>query len=68
MLYQWVRKYKTEGYNGLVQQKKGRTIKESTMKKKTNPSPLTESEHEELIHLKAENEYMKTENEVIKKG
>ena len=67
MLYQWVRKYKTEGYNGLVSQKKGRPCKESHMKKETNPRPLTESEREELIRLRAENEYIKAENEVIKK-
>ncbi len=67
MLYQWVRKYKTDGYNGLVNKKKGRHGKESNMKKETNPRPLTESEREELIRLRAENEYIKAENEVIKK-
>ena len=67
MLYQWVSKYKTNGYNGLVNMKKGRPRKEATMKKKTNPRPLTESEREELIRLRAENEYIKAENEVIKK-
>ena len=67
MLYQWVRKYKTLGYNGLVNMKKGRPPKESYMKKNTIPTPLTESEREELIRLRAENEYIKAENEVIKK-
>ena len=68
MLYHWVRKYKAEGYNGLVTMKKGRPCnKESNMKKETNPRPLTESEREELIRLRAENEYIKAENEVIKK-
>ena len=67
MLYQWVRKYKEDGYNGLVNMKKGRPCKESNMKKKTNPRPLTESERGELIRLRAENEYIKAENEVIKK-
>ena len=37
------------------------------MKKETSPAPLTESEREELIRLRAEVEYMKAENEVIKK-
>jgi molybdopterin synthase catalytic subunit len=37
------------------------------MKKESNPSPLTESEREELIRLRAEIEYIKAENEVIKK-
>jgi transposase-like protein len=67
LLYQWVRKYKEEGYNGLVNNKKGRPYKEPNMKGKTDPRPLTESEREELIRLRAENEYIKAENEVIKK-
>ena len=67
MLYQWVRKYKTEGYNGLVNIKKGRPCKGHSMRKETNPRPLNESEREELIRLRAENEYIKAENEVIKK-
>ena len=66
-LYQWVRKYKEDGYNGLVNMKQGRPFKEANMKKKTNPRPLTESEREELIRLRAENEYIKAENEIIKK-
>ncbi|WP_243158119.1 hypothetical protein [Aminipila terrae] len=37
------------------------------MKKNVNPAPLTESEREELIRLRTENEYIKVENEVIKK-
>ena len=37
------------------------------MKNQTNPTPLTESEREELIRLRAEVEYIKAENEVIKK-
>lgn len=67
MLYRWVQKYKTMGYNGLVGIKKGRPSKEPQMKKTINPAPLTESEREELIRLRAENEYIKAENEVIKK-
>ena len=67
MLYQWVRKYKELGYNGLVNMKKGRQSKEPQMKKNVIPTPLTESEREELIRLRAENEYIKAENEVIKK-
>ena len=66
-LCQWVRKYKALGYNGLVSKKKGRLSKEPQMKKQANPMPLTESEREELIRLRAEIEYMKAENEVIKK-
>lgn len=67
LLYQWVQKYKTMGYNGLINQKKGRPSTEPDMKKKAQPLPLTESEREELIRLRAENTYIKVENEVIKK-
>ena len=69
LLYQWVRKYKTEGYNGLVSLKKGRAQKEPQMKKLnySNPKKLDESEYEELIRLRAENAYIKAEIEVIKK-
>ena len=67
LLSQWVRKYKTLGYNGLTNTKKGRPCKESTMKKNVAPTQLNESEREELIRLRAEIEYIKAENEVIKK-
>jgi len=69
MLYQWVRKYKIYGYNGLIDKKKGRKSKNPDMKKLNinNPRKLEESEYEELIRLRAENEYIKAENEVIKK-
>ena len=66
-LYQWVQKNKIKGYNGLVDMKKGRPPKEPQMKKEIKPTPLTESEREELIRLRAEVEYIKAENEVIKK-
>ncbi|MDQ9825821.1 hypothetical protein RFZ44_21190, partial [Acinetobacter sp. 163] len=36
-------------------------------KKDTRPKKLTESEREELIRLRFENEYIKAENAVIKK-
>lgn len=69
LLYQWVRKYKIYGYNGLVAKKKGRKAKNPDMNKRNihNPRKLEESEYEELIRLRAENEYIKAENEVIKK-
>ena len=67
-LYQWVRKYKIYGYNGLIL-KKGRKSKNPDMKKVSTRKPPkpNESEYEELIRLRAENEYMKAEIEVIKK-
>ncbi len=69
MLYQWVRKYRIMGYNGLVERKKGRPAQESNMKKMNinNSRKLEETEYEELIRLRAENEYMKAEVAVIKK-
>jgi len=69
LLYQWIRKYKTEGYTGLVNLKKGRAPKEPQMKKLdcNNPRKLEETEYEELVRLRAENAYIKAEIEVIKK-
>ena len=68
-LYQWVHKYKTLGYNGLINKPKGRPPKDCKMKvpKTISPRELKESEYEELIRLRAENAYIKAENEVIKK-
>ena len=68
-LYQWVRKYKIYGYNGLIPKQKGRKSKNPDMKKvgTRKPPKPNESEYEELIRLRAENEYMKAEIEVIKK-
>jgi hypothetical protein len=49
--------------------RKGRPPKEPQMKKinYNNPRKLNESEYEELVRLRAENEYIKAEIEVIKK-
>ena len=68
-LYQWVRKYKIYGYNGLIPKQKGRKPKDPDMKKigTRKPPKPNESEYEELIRLRAENAYMKAEIEVIKK-
>ena len=70
MLYQWVNKYKTLGYNGLEESKKGRPPKDKNMKRnnKTHAPKLNETEYEELIRLRAENEHIKTEIEAIKKS
>ena len=67
-IYTWVRKYKELGYNGLVNKQKGRKSNKTDMKKKTiEPKPLSESEREELIRLRAEVETIKAEIEVVKK-
>ena len=66
-LHQWVKRYKMEGYQGLVARRKGRPPKEPQMKKKIEPAELTPSEREEMIRLRAENERLRAENAVIKK-
>jgi transposase-like protein len=68
-LSRWVKKYGDEGYNGLIDHPKGRTPKKLNMKKDKNnlSKPLTETEREELLRLREENESIKAEIEVIKK-
>lgn len=63
-LYQWVRRYKLYGYDGL-QLRKGRRSKEPAMKEK--PEELTQSEKEELILLRRQLEYLRAENAYLKK-
>ena len=69
MLYTWVRKYEELGYTGLIPKQKGRPSmkKHSQQRNPYQPRHLQESEYEELIRLRAENEYMKAEIAVIKK-
>ena len=67
MLYGWVKKYEAEGYNGLIPQKKGKQSLSTRMNKNTISKPLSETEREELIRLRAEVEFITVENEVIKK-
>ena len=69
-LYQWVHKYKTLGYNGLINKPKGRPSKDCKMKvtKTISPRKLKESEYEELIRYGLEILIIKLENEAIKKG
>ena len=69
MLYRWVRNYKVFGYNGLVPKQKGRKPRNPNMKKvgTRKPPKPNESEYEELVRLRTENEYMRAEIEVIKK-
>ena len=66
VLSKWVRCYKIYGYDGL-KMKKGRPCKEKPMKKDNLPTELTPSEREELIRLRIETQYLRTENEAIKK-
>ena len=64
LLYQWVQRYKIEGYEGLVAKRKGRPPKEAPMKKKAAPAELTPSEREEMVRLRARVEYLEAENAV----
>ncbi len=65
-LYQWVKRYKLHGYDGL-KLKKGREPKEPVMKDDEKPKDLTRSEKEELILLRRQNEYLRAENSYLKK-
>lgn len=67
LLSQWVRKYKTEGYDGLKLLKKGRRSKKPVMNKDDKINKFTKSEKEELILLRKQIEYLKAENAYLKK-
>lgn len=67
-LYQWVRKYKLEGYDGLELRKQGRPCKEpEPMKNTIEDNKLTPGEKEELKLLKKRIEYLEAENAYLKK-
>ena len=54
--------------NDGLNMKKGRPCKEIPMKKDNLQIELAPSEREELIRLRAETEYLRAENEAIKKS
>ena len=64
-LYQWVKRYKEKGMNGL-QLRKGRKPKMPRGTKKDS-TKLTKSEKEELILLREKAKYLEMENEYLKK-
>jgi len=68
-LNNWVNKYKDFGYNSLEIKKRGRNPEMNDKNENTNidPKPLNESEREELIRLREEVRYLKTERAVEKK-
>lgn len=66
LLYQWVRKYKQFGYDGL-ELRKGRKPKDPDMTKKAKPKELEQSDYEKLKLLERENEYLRAENAYLKK-
>lgn len=63
-LYQWVKRYREKGMDGL-ECRRGKPPKEPTMPKKKKE--LTPSEREELEILRARNEYLEAENAYLKK-
>ena len=70
LLYQWVKKYKQDGMDGLELRRKGRPPKGGyimTKSKKDKPEKLTQSEKEELILLREKEKYLEAENAYLKK-
>ena len=65
LLYQWVKRYREKGLDGL-ELRKGRKPKIPSMPKKKNIK-LAPSEREELIFLRARVKYVELENDYIKK-
>lgn len=67
-IYAWLNKYKKYGYNGLennfIEEEQPEKMKKSPEHK---AKELSTSEREEYLNLKAEVEYLRAENEVIKK-
>ncbi len=63
-LYQWVKRYRERGMDGL-ECRRGKPPKVPIMPKKK--AKLTPSEREELEILRARNEYLEAENEYLKK-
>jgi len=66
-LYQWVKKYKQFGIDGL-QCKQGRPTEEPIMKNKEIKLELTPSEKEKMILMEKRIQYLETENEYLKKS
>ena len=66
-LYQWVRKYRLNGYDGLKLKRKGRPPKEDNNMPRTNDDvKLTKHERDELKLLRRRNEYLEAENTNLK--
>ena len=65
LLYQWVKRYREKGIDGL-QLRKGRKPKMPNKTDKNN-TKLTKSEKEELILLREKAKYLEMENEYLKK-
>ena len=67
-LHNWIYKYKKFGYNSLEIKKRGKQpkMKDKNEKNDIESKPLNESEREELIRLREEVRYLKTERAVEK--
>ena len=64
ILYNWLSKFKENGYN-VIEKKRGKKPEAMTKKKKKNDKVL--SEKDKIIQLEEENMYLKAENEYLKK-
>ena len=70
VIFSWVKKYKELGYNGLINQKKGRTPKMKPNKEqvKTTTNPETTDDKDKLIKEQQERiAQLEMENDLLKK-
>ena len=66
-LYQWVRKYRLNGFDGLKLKQKGRPSKLDNMPRTNDDVKQTKQERGELKLLRRRNEYLEAENAYLKK-
>lgn len=64
LLFNWIRKYKENGYN-VIEKKRGR--KPTTKLLKDKHINTTETQEDKLKRIEEENEYLRAENEFLKK-
>lgn len=64
LLFNWIRKYKENGYN-VIEKKRGR--KPMTKLLKDKHINTTETQEDKLKRIEEENEYLRAENEFLKK-
>ena len=76
MIFSWLKKYRELGYNGLINQKKGRPPKmrpndvkdiKSDNSLELNESALSNDERKEFEQLKERNKQLEMENDLLKK-
>lgn len=64
ILFNWIRKYKENGYN-VIEKKRGR--RPMTQKPKVKEINKKENQEEKLKRIEKENEFLRAENEFLKK-